>query len=39
VLDFGSPGRDYADCHQGIKQEILRAVNRGYRPITGEGMG
>jgi hypothetical protein len=37
--DFGSLIRGYADAHEGIKGELLAAVNRSYRAVTGEDMG
>ena len=37
--DFGSLIRDAIDGHEGIKEEVHAAVNRGYRAIAGEEMG
>jgi hypothetical protein len=37
--DFGSLVRDYVEQHEGIENEVLAAVNRSYRSVTGETMG
>ena len=37
--DFGSLLQCYIDQHPGIKAEVLGAVNRSYRAVTGEDMG
>jgi hypothetical protein len=36
--DFGSLIQDYADNHEGIKGEVVAAVNLSYRAITGDEM-
>jgi hypothetical protein len=37
--DFGSLIRGYGEQHEGIKEELLRAINRTYQAITGQEMG
>ncbi|HEY7426089.1 MAG TPA: hypothetical protein VH682_17800 [Gemmataceae bacterium] len=36
--DFGSMIREYIEQHEGIKAEVLAAVNRSYQAITSEDM-
>jgi hypothetical protein len=37
--DFGSLLRGYIDQHAAIEEEVLAAINRSYRAVTGEEMG
>jgi hypothetical protein len=37
--DFGSLIRGFVDGHECIKEEVLAALNRSYRVITGQDIG